>query len=110
VSQLPPLQYSDDKQWFWTGYEWLHASPDGRSVWDGAEWKRLPPIWITLAVITDIERHPKSYPPNAMRFERDVLDILMKREITDLEEAAARAGQEAEVEDSPTSDTDTQAK
>jgi hypothetical protein len=108
VSQLPSLQYSEDRQWFWTGYEWLRTSPDGRSVWDGVEWKPLPPIWIALAIITDIERHPKQHSPDALRFQRNVLEILVKREITELEDAATRESQDASVGATPTSHTDKQ--
>jgi hypothetical protein len=101
VSEVPPLQYSEDRQWFWTGYEWLRASPDGKSVWDGNEWKRLAPIWITLAVITDIRLHPDQHPPDALRFMETVLETLIKREIAELEENAARA-----MDDSADGDTD----
>lgn len=104
MSQVPPLQYSEDNQWFWTGYEWLRASPDGRSVWDGTDWKPLSPVWIAAAVITDIERHPEQHGPGALRQMTNVLETLLKREIAELEEAAA---QEAPGGDTPTSDTDT---
>jgi hypothetical protein len=89
VSQVPPLQYSEDRQWFWTGYEWLRASPDGKSVWDGTDWKPLSPVWIALAVISDIERHPKQYPRGALREMKNVLESLVKREIADAEDAGS---------------------